>query len=59
MYNLTISQKEKTDKILSPKYKIKENWMEPPKEIKDNTDWGFRNYKIVGDCSKKFDKIET
>ena len=59
MYNLTISQKEKTDKILHPKYKIKENWMEPPKEIRDNTDWGFRNYKIVGDCSKKFDKIEN
>ena len=54
-YNLTICQKEKNDKILNPKYKIKENWKEPQKEIGDNSDWDLGSIN----SSKKFDKIET
>ena len=59
MYNLTMSYRDKTDKILNPKYKVNNYWMKPVNDVKDQSDWGFRKYKIVGDCSKKFDKIEN
>ena len=58
IYNLTMSQKEPTKKIFDPKYQIKQPFMHQPKEIRDDTDWGFRKNKIVGEFTKKFDKKE-
>jgi hypothetical protein len=56
MYDLTISKKEKTDKILDPHYRIVNEYKEFPKASPDFVDWGYRKYKIVGDAVNKFNK---
>ena len=56
MYDLTMSRKEKTDKILDPHYRIVGDFKEYPKPSPDYVDWGFRNYKIIGEATNKFNK---
>lgn len=56
MYDLTMSRKEKTDKILDPHYKIVGDFKEYPGVNPDYTDWDFRKYKIKGEFTNKFDK---
>ena len=56
MYDLTMSRKEKTDKILDPHYRIIKDFKEYPKVNPDYVDWDFRNYKIIGEATNKFNK---
>ena len=56
MYDLTISRKERTDKILDPHYKIVADFKPYPKIGPDFVDWGYRKYKIMGDAVNKFNK---
>ena len=56
MYDLTMSRKEKTDKILDPHYRIVKDFKEYPKVNPDYVDWDFRNYKIIGEATNKFNK---
>ena len=56
MYDLTISRKEKTDKILDPHYKIVEDFKPYPKKSPDFGDWDYRKYKIIGEATNKFNK---
>ena len=56
MYDLTMSRKERTDRILDPHYKIVGDFKEYPKVAPDLVDWNFRKYKIVGDAVNKFNK---
>jgi hypothetical protein len=56
MYDLTMSRKEKTDKILDPHYRIVGDFKEYPKPNPDYVDWDFRNYKIIGEATNKFNK---
>ena len=56
MYDLTMSRKEKTDKILDPHYRIVGDFKEYPKPTPDYVDWDFRNYKIIGEATNKFNK---
>ena len=56
MYDLTMSRKEKTDKILDPHYKIVEDFKPYPKVDRDYVDWGYRKYKIIGEATNKFNK---
>lgn len=56
MYDLTMSRKEKTDKILDPHYRIIGDFKEYPKVNPDYVDWDFRRYKIIGDAANKFNK---
>jgi hypothetical protein len=56
MYDLTMSRKERTDKILDPHYRIVGDFKEYPKPNPDYVDWDFRNYKIIGEATNKFNK---
>ena len=56
MYDLTMSRKEKTDKILDPHYRIVGDFKEYPKPNPDFVDWDFRKYKIIGEATNKFNK---
>ena len=56
MYDLTMSRKEKTDRILDPHYKIVEDFKPYPKIGPDFVDWGYRKYKIIGEATNKFNK---
>ena len=56
MYDLTMSRKEKTDKILDPHYRIVGDFKEYPKINPDYVDWDFRKYKIIGEATNKFNK---
>ena len=56
MYDLTMSRKEKTDKILDPHYRIVGDFKEYPKPSPDFVDWDFRKYKIIGEATNKFNK---
>lgn len=56
MYDLTLCRKEKTDKVLNPKYKLVKDFQHQPNPNPDKTDWNFRNYKIMGEFTRKFDK---
>ena len=56
MYDLTISRKEKTDKILDPHYKIVSDFKPYPKKSPDFGDWDYRKYKIIGEANNKFNK---
>ena len=56
MYDLTMSRKEKTDKILDPHYKIVRDFNEYPKRSPDFVNWDHRKYKIIGEATNKFNK---
>jgi hypothetical protein len=56
MYDLTMSRKEKTDKILDPHYRIVGDFKEYPKKDPDFIDWDYRKYKIIGESTNKFNK---
>ena len=56
MYDLTMSRKEKTDKILDNHYRIFGDFKEYPKASPDYVDWDFRRYKIIGEATNKFNK---
>lgn len=56
MYDLTMSRKERTDRVLDPHYKIIGDFYPYEKASPDFTDWGFRKYKIRGEFTNKFDK---
>ena len=56
MYDLTMSRKEKTDKILDPHYRIVGDFKEYPKKDPDIIDWDYRKYKIIGESTNKFNK---
>jgi hypothetical protein len=56
MYDLTMSRKEKTDKILDPHYRIVGDFKEYPKKSPDFVDWDYRKYKIIGEATNKFNK---
>lgn len=52
---LAYQEREKTDKFLNPKYKIKNNFKFQPKKEYDNKDWNFRNYRHYDRFTKSFD----
>lgn len=52
---LSYDVKERTDKFLNPKYKVKNNFMFQPKKQFDDKDWTFRNFKIYQEFTKRFD----
>lgn len=58
-YQLTMSQKEKTDTIYNPKYKVNKTYMRPMSAQFDRSDWPYRKYKIYDDFTKTFDKTTT
>jgi len=53
---LTIGEKEKTDKVLNPKYIPEKSFMKPQKKIYDKSDWNFRKYKKYDEFTKFYDK---
>lgn len=55
-YYLTMSQKERTDKIFNPQYRIKEHQQKPVKERYDDSDWNFRNFKTYDNFTQYYDK---
>lgn len=55
-YHLTMSNKERTDKIFNPKYHINEPQQKPINQRYDTSDWNFRNYKTYDDFTKYYDK---
>lgn len=52
---LAYDERERTDKFLDPKYKIKNNYHFPPKMEYDHSDWDFRKYRKSNEFSKTFD----
>ena len=55
-YHLTMNKKIKTDTFYNSKYRVETPFMRQPKTNYDNTDWGYRKFKIYEDFTKKFDR---
>jgi hypothetical protein len=51
-----MNKKIKTDTFYNPKYRVETPFMRQPKTNFDNTDWGYRKFKIYEDFTKKFDR---
>ena len=58
-YQLTKDEKERTDKIYNPQYKIKKTYQRPMSAQYDKSDWNFRKFKTYEEFTKKFDNITT
>ena len=54
-----MDEKERTDKIYNPQYKIKKTYQRPMSAQYDKSDWNFRKFKTYEEFTKKFDNITT
>lgn len=55
-YHLTLDKKIRTKTLLDSHWGPPEPFKKQPNPMADHTDWGFRNYKVYGRFTKKFDK---